>query len=29
MIKKRIDKLRGKFIEYGIDGYVVPKNDEF
>ena len=29
MIKKRINKLRGKFIKYGIDGYVVPKNDEF
>ena len=29
MIKKRINKLRNKFINYGIDGYVVPKNDEF
>ena len=29
MIKKRINKLRSKFIKYGIDGYVVPKNDEF
>ena len=29
MIKKRINKLRSQFIEYGIDGYVVPKNDEF
>ena len=29
MIKKRISKLRGKFIKYGIDGYVIPKNDEF
>ena len=29
MIKKRLNKLRSKFIEYGIDGYVVPKNDEF
>ena len=29
MIKKRISKLRSKFIEYGIDGYVIPKNDEF
>ncbi len=29
MIKERINKLRGKFIKYGIDGYVVPKNDEF
>ena len=29
MIKKRISKLRDKFIKYGIDGYVIPKNDEF
>ena len=29
MIKKRIYKLRSQFLEYGIDGYVVPKNDEF
>ena len=29
MIKKRINKLRNKFVKYGIDGYVVPKNDEF
>ena len=29
MIKKRINKLRNQFIKYGIDGYVVPKNDEF
>ena len=29
MIKKRINKLRSQFSEYGIDGYVVPKNDEF
>ena len=29
MIKKRINKLRSKFIKHGIDGYVVPKNDEF
>ena len=29
MIKKRISKLRSKFIKYGIDGYVIPKNDEF
>ncbi len=29
MIKKRISKLRSKFVKYGIDGYVVPKNDEF
>ena len=29
MIKKRIDKLRNQFIKYNIDGYVIPKNDEF
>ena len=29
MIKKRINKLRSKYLKYGIDGYVVPKNDEF
>ena len=29
MIKKRINKLRELFNNYGIDGYVVPKNDEF
>ena len=29
MIKKRINKLRNQFIKYGIDGYVIPKNDEF
>ncbi len=29
MIKKRINKLRSQFSEYGIDGYVIPKNDEF
>ena len=29
MIKKRINKLRSQFLEYGVDGYVVPKNDEF
>ncbi len=29
MIKKRISILRDQFNEYGIDGYVVPKNDEF
>ena len=27
--KKRINKLRELFKNYGIDGYVVPKNDEF
>jgi Xaa-Pro aminopeptidase len=29
MINKRIKILRDKFIEYGIDGYIIPKNDEF
>ena len=29
MIKKRIKNLRKKFKKYNIDGYVVPKNDEF
>ena len=29
MIKKRIQKLISRFDEYKIDGYVVPKNDEF
>ena len=29
MIKHRIGKLRNQFIKYNIDGYVVPKNDEF
>ena len=29
MIKKRISKLRDKFLDFGIDGYIVTKNDEF
>ena len=29
MIKKRIDKLRNQFIRYNIDGYVIPKNDDY
>ena len=29
MIAKRIEQLRSKFNEFKIDGYVVPKNDEF
>ena len=29
MIKKRINKLKEKFKYLGIDGYVIPKNDEF
>ena len=29
MIKKRIQKLINRFDKYKIDGYVIPKNDEF
>jgi len=29
MINKRIKLLRSKFIQYKIDGYVIPKNDQF
>ena len=29
MIKNRIKKLRGTFEKFGLDGYIVPKNDEF
>ena len=29
MIKKRLSILKKKFNSYGIDGYVIPKNDEF
>ena len=29
MIKNKIKILRKKFIKHQIDGYVVPKNDEF
>ena len=29
MINKRINLLRSKFIQHKIDGYVVPKNDQF
>ncbi len=29
MIKKILKKLRSKFKEYEIDGYIVPKNDDF
>ncbi len=29
MIRKRIDQLRKKFINLKIDGYIIPKNDEF
>ncbi len=29
MISKRIKLLKKKFSKYNVDGYVVPKNDEF
>ena len=29
MIKERLNKLKDKFREYDIDGYIIPKNDEF
>ena len=29
MIDKKIKKLRAKFKDLNIDGYIVPKNDEF
>ena len=29
MIGRRLTILKKKFDSYGIDGYVVPKNDEF
>tara|TARA_A100001015_G_scaffold144798_1_gene160649 strand:+ start:418 stop:2115 length:1698 start_codon:yes stop_codon:yes gene_type:complete len=29
MIKKKINRLRKQFKDFGIDGYVIPKNDEF
>ena len=29
MIKQRLKNLKNKFEKYHIDGYVVPKNDEF
>ncbi len=29
MNKKRINKLINKFKKYNIDGYIIPKNDEF
>ena len=29
MIKKRINILRKKFKKFNIDGYIVPKNDEY
>ncbi len=29
MIKKKLNKLRKQFKKFGIDGYIIPKNDEF
>ena len=29
MINNRINTLVSKFKEYDIDGYIIPKNDEF
>ena len=29
MIKKKISQLRHKFKGFGINGYIIPKNDEF
>ena len=29
MIKARLKKLKDHFVEYNLDGYVIPKNDEF
>ncbi len=29
MIKKRVELLRKKFKQYDIDGYIIPKNDDF
>ena len=29
MIKVRLKKLREQFVEYNLDGYIIPKNDEF
>ena len=29
MIKKKINILREKFHKFNIDGYIIPKNDEF
>ena len=28
-MKKRINSLKKKFKKYGIDGYVIPKNDDY
>ena len=29
MIGKRIKQLRSKFNRFNVDGYIIPKNDEF
>ena len=29
MIKPRLKKLKDQFVKYNLDGYVIPKNDEF
>ncbi len=29
MINKRVQQLRNKFNHFDIDGYIIPKNDEF
>jgi len=29
MIKSRLKKLKDQFLKYNLDGYVIPKNDEF
>ena len=29
MIFQKLKKLKNKFYHYGIDGYIVPKNDEY
>ncbi len=29
MISQRLKRLKGKFYHYGIDGYILPKNDEY
>ena len=29
MIKNKLIKIKKKLIKYKIDGYIVPKNDEF
>ena len=29
MISQKLKELKNKFYHYGIDGYIVPKNDEY